>query len=277
MKLFAKLTAISLLSLTASIATGQTYPEFRIIFNADTHYRAARLTSKLSQDRYILAEQKMGIKAKAGNHRIFYWHVYAIDCNLPVKITLVQSMYNLELDGGKPPNWGVYRPVAIPEEFNLGELKYLPLAQFEQAQLQLLDEPLRSQSKPTTPEDSYPLAEFACAAGRAPSSEKEVANQVLRSGGLGDVKTLLCDIESPGKKRDELTIGFSDSRGFLHVNGLWKISPSVMDDAISYGDETYTVHVNRRTGKLRMLAVKYGNEEIASGQCEVDKGLPKKF
>jgi hypothetical protein len=261
--------AITLASLSVTTVFSQVNPDYQFILIADTGFVLARTNNKeLTDGRYVIADVKTVLTINPKVSRATSVIFYSFDCQEPKKVALIESWFNLETSPNAEPRWGQRREDGVSDMFHPRDLKYVSLGEFNETRFNGIKKISGKQTPSSWPEETNVAGEYACRTAKNPETAKKVAADIEKTGGVADLKELICALSFVGRKESNGIIKFSEDQNFVQVNGKWKLGAFVNDQHIGFSDKTTETRISRATGKL-IMTDKESSSVFASGTCEV--------
>jgi hypothetical protein len=253
-------------------ASAQSADSYRFILETDKALSATKiLTSEMTASRYMAIGVR-SLQLQPGKQpRMLTDSTYAVDCVKPQRIQPLTQRMNKAAATSDIEDWVVLPTENIPSSFTLDSIPYVPLEDWLAEQ----GKAIRSAGVIATAPNAVSVAvQFACRAAAAdPSTRDALAEDIRRTADASDLKELECSFTSPGGKRFDSTMGFSESRRYVRWNGAWSNGASVKEGQIGFSNAGMSVSVNRRTGAMEIAI----SGIPSTGVCEKASTAPRKF
>ena len=270
MKTFNLLLALAF-TLFAQQTEAQNPTWFHLLLDSET-VSIASLEGEVSDGRYATAQAKSVNKVR-DEFRDTSTTLYAFDCKKPIRIAVIQRMFNLETGPGKPARWAGRRADGIGDSFHPRDLDYLPIPEFnKKVRAELLDDFLRSLPE-SWPDETTLVAEFACRTAVGGETAKTDDADILRSGTLSGGRDLACEIMWKNGESGQVKVTFY-TEGFVQLNSVWTLRPEINDEQIKYKYKGIVSRINRTSGVIQINA---DIGLLGTGKCDLASALPKRF
>jgi hypothetical protein len=244
--------------------------DYNIVLISDTTAIGASINNNSILDgRYVLVNTKIINLFDGDRKRISSAFTYAVDCAAPKKIALIVSQFNLETSINKEPRWGIsFEKEEYESGFNLKNLGYLKVEEINENRMKMVEDAGEKRLKKLMPEDTNLAVEYACRVAINLESAKSVSDDLIKNGGVNDLKNLICDTTFRNGDKISINVSFSEKSGFLKVNDKWKITPFINSEYMGYSalDKSKMI-INRINGQLTLSSK--NNTQIASGMCNL--------
>ncbi len=114
---------------------------------------------------------------------------------------------------------------------------------------------------------SWMVADFACRASSQPSRARQIARQLLETGGPPDTRSIYCDLQANGSKevRRSVPVRYSVTDDAVAVQTQWLSSGFVSDTEVLFGSAAQWV-VSRQGDRARLIGPDGGL--LFTGACE---------
>jgi hypothetical protein len=190
---------------------------------------------------------------------------------------MLQTLFNLETIPKAKPRWAGRREDNIPEKFHPRELTYISLAEHNENMAKTVESVIGKRLPTEWPKEPNVVSNFACRSAEKPGSSKKIASEVIRTGGIPDIKELSCSLNFGNKKELDVTVRFSEISGFVQGNhDRWMTGAFVNDKTIGFNTTNSETRISRTTGKISVTD-KNDSLVLATGNCEVAGSSPAKF
>ena len=218
-KLFRRVVAV--IGLCASLpSSAQTGDGYRFVLETDRSVAGAKLlTDDKTAQRYLAVSVRSLQMRPGGNPRMLTDGTYAVDCRGSRRIVPVQQRINRAASTSDTEDWVTLPSPGIPAQVALEELPYVPLVDW----LSEKEKSLRSAGVTAATPDAVALAvAFSCMASPLDTAARDALAERLRAtADTSDLVELECSYSSPGGKRYEATVGFSEARRYVRWGGTW--------------------------------------------------------
>ncbi len=257
---------------------GKEIDEYNIVLISDTTAIGASIhKNSILDGRYVVVDTKSINFFDGDQKRISGVFTYAVDCAAPKKIALIVSQYNLETSINKEPRWGTFfEKEEYKSGFNLKNLDYLKAEEINENRMKMVEDAGEKRLQRSMPEDTNLAVEYACRVAINLESAKSVSDDLIKNGGLSDLKNLICDTVFRNGNKISINVAFSEKSGFIKVNDKWKVTPFMNSEYIGYSAlDKSKMRINRINGELTLS--NQNSIQIASGTCNLASQIIKKF